>query len=69
MATMTEQVQAYLDKHASEDEVFAEKMRNPRKTLLRKTELVPYMQSHRPAVLLTIGAGDIDRLVPELGKL
>lgn len=45
------------------------KMRNPRKLLLQKAELVPYVQSRRPAVLLTIGAGDIDRLVPELGKL
>ena len=33
MATMTEQVQAYLDNHAKQDEVFAEKMRNPRKSI------------------------------------
>ena len=36
------------------------------KQVLQKTELVPYLKEHRPEVLLTIGAGDIDRLVPEL---
>ena len=45
------------------------KMLNPNKLLLQKNELVPYIRQHRPYVLLTIGAGDIDRLVPELGKL
>lgn len=42
------------------------KMRNPRKLLLQKEEVVSYVQSHRPDVLLTIGAGDIDRLVGKL---
>ena len=42
------------------------KMHNPNKLLLQKEELVPYVQSHRPDVLLTIGAGDIDRLVKQL---
>ncbi len=45
------------------------KMQNPNKLLLQKSELVSYIRQHRPDVLLTIGAGDIDRLVPELGKL
>ena len=45
------------------------KMLNPNKLLLQKDELVPYIRQHRPDVLLTIGAGDIDRLVSELGKL
>lgn len=45
------------------------KMHNPNKLLLQKDELVSYIRQHRPDVLLTIGAGDIDRLVPELGKL
>ena len=36
------------------------------KRVLQKTELVTYLKEHRPDVLLTIGAGDIDRLVPEL---
>ena len=47
-------------------EFLLQKMHNPNKLLLQKTELLPYLQSHKPDVLLTIGAGDIDRLVPEL---
>ena len=52
-----------------DSEYLLRKMRNPNKLLLQKTELSPYLQNHRPDVLLTIGAGDIDRLVPELGAL
>ena len=33
------------------------------KVLIPKTEVVTYLQDHRPQVLLTVGAGDIDRLV------
>ena len=47
-------------------EFLLSKMHNPNKLLLQKEELVPYVKSHRPDVLLTIGAGDIDRLVPQL---
>ena len=36
------------------------------KILIPKTEVVSYLQNHRPQVLLTIGAGDIDRLVAPL---
>ena len=52
-----------------DSEFLLRKMRNPNKLLLQKTELFSYLQNHRPDVLLTIGAGDIDRLVPELGTL
>ena len=45
------------------------KMQNPNRLVLQKDELAPYLRAHRPDVLLTIGAGDIDRLVPELGKM
>ncbi|MCK9339351.1 MAG: UDP-N-acetylmuramate--L-alanine ligase [Bacteroidales bacterium] len=34
------------------------------KKLLKKEELLPYLQQNRPKILLTIGAGDIDKLVP-----
>jgi len=37
--------------------------------VLQKPELVPYLKAHRPDVLLTIGAGDIDRFVPVLATL
>ena len=33
------------------------------KKLLSKAELIPYLRTHKPEVLLTIGAGNIDRLV------
>lgn len=36
------------------------------KVLVRKEEVVSYLQKNRPQVLLTVGAGDIDRLVPQL---
>lgn len=40
------------------------KMHNNNALVLSKEELIPHLQSHRPEILLTIGAGDIDRLVP-----
>ena len=42
---------------------------NPHKIVLQKEELLPYLAAHPQEVLLTIGAGDIDRLVPEIGKV
>jgi UDP-N-acetylmuramate--alanine ligase len=33
------------------------------KVLIAKEKVVPYLQQNRPQVLLTVGAGDIDRLV------
>lgn len=39
------------------------KCKNPNKKLLKKEELIPYLTHHQPEVLLTLGAGDIDRLV------
>lgn len=47
-------------------EFLLRKMTIADKRVLQKTELLPYLQAHRPDVLLTIGAGDIDRLVPML---
>lgn len=38
----------------------------PDKRVLQKDELVPFVATHRPDILLTIGAGDIDRLVPKI---
>lgn len=38
----------------------------PDKLLLQKEELLPYLSEHRPDVLLTIGAGDIDRFVDKI---
>lgn len=45
------------------------KMHNPNALVLSKEELFPYLQAHRPQLLLTIGAGDIDRLLPQISNL
>ena len=63
---MTEQVQAYLDKHASEDAAFAEKMRNPRKTIKNCIKYIAqraqkYMEQHKDEYTMEHGlGGDID---------
>ena len=36
------------------------------KILVSKEELIPYLKKSHPQVLLTVGAGDIDRLVPAI---
>ena len=38
-------------------------IKNTNKKLFDREKLVPYLQEHKPEVLLTMGAGDIDRLV------
>ena len=50
-------------------EFLLRKMTIADKRVLQKTELLSYLQSHRPDVLLTIGAGDIDRLISQLASL
>jgi UDP-N-acetylmuramate--alanine ligase len=39
------------------------------KKLLKKAELLPYLQKNKPEILLTMGAGDIDKLVPVLESI
>ncbi len=39
------------------------------KRLLQKNEVVPFLESNRPDVLLTMGAGDIDRFVGDIRDL
>ena len=36
------------------------------KRVLQKEELIDYLSAHQPDVLLTMGAGDIDRLVTKI---
>ena len=38
-------------------------IKNENKKLLKKEELLPYLQKTKPEVLLTMGAGDIDKIV------
>lgn len=42
---------------------------NNNKRVIPKDEVLAYVQSRRPEVLLTIGAGDIDRLIPKIQQL
>ncbi len=46
-----------------------EKIDGNNKLLLQKHQLFDYLKDHKPDVLLTVGAGDIDRLVPKLSEL
>lgn len=39
------------------------------KRLLSKTETLNYLKNNKPDILLTLGAGDIDQLVPEIEKI
>jgi UDP-N-acetylmuramate--alanine ligase len=39
------------------------------KYLLEKSELLPFLAQHKPNILLTLGAGDIDVLVAPIKQL
>lgn len=41
----------------------------PEKVMLTKPELMPYLEREDVDVLITLGAGDIDRFVPEITKM
>jgi UDP-N-acetylmuramate--alanine ligase len=43
--------------------VLLDKIQSNNKCLLTKSELPEYIASHKPQVLLTLGAGDIDMLL------
>jgi UDP-N-acetylmuramate--alanine ligase len=43
--------------------VLLDKIQSNNKCLLTKSELPDYIASHKPEVLLTLGAGDIDMLL------
>ncbi len=42
---------------------------SPEKLLLEKSEVLPYLDQHKPAILLTLGAGDIDVMVAPIKHL
>jgi UDP-N-acetylmuramate--alanine ligase len=44
-------------------DVLLDKIQSNNKCLLTKSELPEYIASHKPQVLLTLGAGDIDMLL------
>lgn len=41
-------------------------IKNNHKVVVQKEELIPYLQKRQPEILLTIGAGDIDRFVQKI---
>lgn len=45
------------------------KCKNAQKSMKRTSEVLPYLSNYTDGILLTIGAGDIDRLVPSLKEL
>ena len=49
--------------------IIFDKMKNPNKQLLKKSELLEKINVDNVEVLMTLGAGDIDRLVKPLKKL
>lgn len=50
-------------------EMILEKMTLEHKSIVAKEELIAYLQREKKEVVITLGAGDIDQLVPELTKL
>ena len=47
-------------------EMLLKKINKPEKILLEKEQVTPYLKTLKPEVLITMGAGDIDRLVTEI---
>lgn len=45
------------------------RMQNKQKQWLTRTGILQWLQKRKPEILLTIGAGDIDLLVPEIEKI
>ena len=41
----------------------------PEKVLLRREEFMDYLKNEKIELLVTLGAGDIDRFVPEIAEM
>jgi len=50
-------------------QMIAGRMQNDSHTVMSKDALLDYVRAAKPALLITAGAGDIDKLVPEIGKI
>ncbi|MCO6147068.1 UDP-N-acetylmuramate--L-alanine ligase [Flavobacterium sp. NRK1] len=46
-----------------------QKIENPKKKLVSKTDLLPFLKMTDATVIVTIGAGDIGEMVPEIKKI
>ena len=49
-------------------QIIFERVTSPQKALINKEELLSFLQTKDIEVLATMGAGDIDRLLPEIKK-
>lgn len=49
-------------------EMLLEKIQSKKKALVSKEDLLNYLEKSAPEVLVTLGAGDIDRLVPKIAS-
>ena len=49
-------------------DMLLQKMKNSNKKLIQKESLIQELKNMKPEVLLTLGAGDIDKLVQPIGK-
>ncbi|MGZ3931834.1 MAG: UDP-N-acetylmuramate--L-alanine ligase, partial [Bacteroidia bacterium] len=45
------------------------KMKSQHKRVIRKDQVVDYLRTNRPEVLMTLGAGDIDTLIAPIENL
>ena len=55
--------------HGVSSEWLLDKCKNDQKSMKKQSEVLPYLSNFTEGVLLTIGAGDIDRIVPSLKEL
>jgi UDP-N-acetylmuramate--alanine ligase len=49
--------------------IIFDKMKNRDKKIVKNSDVLNEISAHNPEVLLTIGAGDIDRFVPQIKDL
>ena len=52
-----------------DSQLIMDKMQNPRKQHLNREEILNYVQENNISVLMTLGAGDIDRLIEPLSNI
>ena len=50
-------------------EIIFDKITSKEKVLLKKSELLPFLKNKELEVLVTLGAGDIERLLPEIKEM
>ena len=49
--------------------IILDKMLNPNKILISKEKVLDYLATHNSDIIITFGAGDIDRLIPQITEL